>query len=127
MGAKVAAPARQVVAFVGDGAFLMNAQEFDTMVRHDLPIVAVISNNGGWTGGSNETPGRQLGHGQRYHDLVEALGGHGELVTRPEDIRPAIERAFASGLPSCVNVHVEEHARATTVPFGGTSTLMSRE
>ncbi len=127
MGAKAAAPARQVVAFVGDGSFLMNAQEFDTMVRHDLPIVAVISNNGGWTGGSNETPGRRLGFDQRYHDMVEALGGHGELVTRPEDIRPAIERAFASGKPACVNVHVEEHARATTVPFGGTSTLMSRD
>ncbi|HJM76207.1 MAG TPA: thiamine pyrophosphate-binding protein [Dehalococcoidia bacterium] len=127
LGAKAAAAARQVVAFVGDGSFLMNVQEFDTMVRHDLPVVAVISNNGGWTGGSNDTPGRTLGHGQRYHDVVEALGGHGELVTDPNEIRPAIERAFESGLPSCVNIHVEEHARATTVPFGGTSTLMSRD
>ena len=126
MGAKVAAPDRQVVAFVGDGSFLMNVQEFDTLVRHDLPIVAVISNNGGWTGGSNETPGRQLGRTQRYHDVVEALGGHGELVTKVDEIRPAIERAFASGKPSCVNVHVEEHARATTVAFGGYSTRMSR-
>ena len=126
MGAQVAAPGRQVVAFVGDGSFLMNVQEFDTMVRHELPVVAVISNNGGWTGGSNETPGRQLGFAQRYHDVVEALGGHGELVTRPEEIRPAIERAFESGKPSCVNVHVEEHARASTVPFGGYSTMMSR-
>ena len=127
MGAQVAAPERQVIAFVGDGSFFMNIQEFDTMVRHDLPVVAVISNNGGWTGGSNKTPGRTLGRSQRYHDVVEALGGHGELVTDPEEIRPAIERAFASGKPSCVNVHVEEHARATTVPFGGYSTMMSRE
>ena len=127
MGAQVAAPGRQVVAFVGDGSFLMNVQEFDTMVRHNLPVVAVISNNGGWTGGSNKTPGRTLGHGQRYHDVVEALGGHGELVTDPEGIRPAIERAFASGKPSCVNVHVEEHARATTVAFGGYSTAMARQ
>ena len=126
MGAQVAAPGRQVVAFVGDGSFLMNVQEFDTMVRHGLPIVAVISNNGGWTGGANTTPGRSLGFAQRYHDVVEALGGHGELVTRPGDIRPAIERAFASGKPACVNVHVEEHARATTVPFGGYSTMMAR-
>lgn len=126
LGAKVAAPERQVIAFVGDGSFFMNVQEFDTMVRHDLPIVAVISNNGGWTGGSNETPGRTLGRGQRYHDVVEALGGHGELVTEPDEIRPAIERAFASGKPSCINVHVDEHARATTVPFGGYSTMMSR-
>ncbi len=126
MGAKAAAPGRQVVAFVGDGSFLMNVQEFDTMVRHDLPIVAVISNNGGWTGGANTTPGRSLGFAQRYHDVVAALGGHGELVTRPDEIRPAIERAFASGKPACVNVHVEEHARATTVPFGGYSTMMAR-
>ena len=126
MGAKAAAPGRQVVAFVGDGSFLMNVQEFDTMVRHDLPIVAVISNNGGWTGGSNDTPGRPLGFAQRYPDGVAALGGHGELVTRPDEIRPAIERAFASGKPACVNVHVDEHARATTVPFGGYSTMMAR-
>ena len=126
MGAKAAAPGRQVVAFVGDGSFLMNVQEFDTMARHDLPIVAVISNNGGWTGGSNDTPGRPLGFAQRYHDVVAALGGHGELVTRPDEIRPAIERAFASGKPACVNVHVDEHARATTVPFGGYSTMMAR-
>ena len=110
MGAKVAAPDRQVVAFVGDGSFLMNVQEFDTMVRHDLPVVAVISNNGGWTGGENDVPGRSLGFAQRYHDVVEALGGHGALVTEPDEIRPAIERAFASGKPACVNVHVEEHA-----------------
>ena len=127
MGAQVAAPGRQVVAFVGDGSFLMNVQEFDTMVRHNLPVVAVISNNGGWTGGSNEVPGRRLGFQQRYHDVVEALGGHGELVTDPNEIRPAIERAFASGKPSCINVHAQEHARATTVPFGGYSTAMARQ
>ena len=127
MGAQVAAPGRQVVAFVGDGSFLMNVQEFDTMVRHNLPVVAVINNNGGWTGGSNETPGRSLGFEQRYHDVVEALGGHGALVTEPDDIRPAIERAFESGKPACVNVHVGEHIRASTVPFGGYSTMMQRE
>ena len=126
MGAQVAAPGRQVVAFVGDGSFLMNVQEFDTMVRHNLPIVAVINNNGGWTGGSNTTPGRSLGFGQRYHDVVEALGGYGELVTEPQEIRPAIERAFASGKPACVNVHAAEHERASTVRFGGYSTMMAR-
>ena len=127
MGAKAAAPGRQVIAFVGDGSFLMNVQEFDTMVRHDLPIVAVINQNGGWTGGPNSTPGRSLGFHQRYHDVVEALGGHGELVTEPQEIRPAIERALASGKPACVNVHADEHARASTVPFGGYSTMMQRE
>ncbi len=127
MGAQVAAPGRQVVAFIGDGSFLMNVQEFDTMVRHNLPIVAVINNNGGWTGGPNTTPGRSLGQTQRYHDVVEALGGYGELVTDPQEIRPAIERAIASGKPSCINVIADEHARASTVPFGGYSTMMQRE
>ena len=84
MGAQAASPRRQVVAFVGDGSFLMNVQEFDTMVRHNLPVVAVINNNGGWTGGSNETPGRSLGYGQRYHDVVEALGGYGRRQTRSD-------------------------------------------
>ncbi len=126
MGAQVAAPGRQVLAFVGDGSFLMNVQEFDTMVRHNLPIVAVISNNGGWTSGTNDTPGRTLGFSQNYHDVVVALGGHGELVTKPEDIRPAIERAFASGKPACVNVHVEEHADARSASFGGYSSMLSR-
>ena len=76
MGAQVAAPGRQVVAFVGDGSFLMNIQEFDTMVRHNLPVIAVVSNNGGWTGGENTTPGRSLGFDQQYHKVVEALGGY---------------------------------------------------
>ena len=94
------------------------------MVRHDLPIVAVISNNGGWTAFNDATPGRVLGHAQRYHEIVEALGGHGELVTRPQDIRPAIERAIESGKPACVNVHVEDHADAETFSFGGYSSML---
>ena len=126
MGAKAAAPERQVFAFVGDGSFLMNVQEFDTMVRHNLPIVAVISNNGGWTAGANTTPGRTLGRDQKYEDVVVALGGHGERVTKPEEIRPAIERAIASGKPACVNVLVEEHADTQTASFGGYSAVLSR-
>ena len=125
MGAKVAAPGRQVVAFVGDGSFLMNVQEFDTMVRHDLPVVVVINNNGGWTSSQNTTPGRTLGFSQGYQDIVVALGGHGELVTKPEEIRPAIERAIESGKPACVNVHVEEHADTQTFGFGGYSSMQN--
>ena len=126
MGAQVAAPGRQVVAFVGDGSFFMNIQEFDTMVRHNLPVIAVVSNNGGWTGGDNTTPGRSLGFNQQYHKVVEAIGGYGELITDPNDLPGALERAAESGKPACINVHVEEHARATTVAFGGYSTMMSR-
>ena len=69
---------------------------------------------------------RTLGFGQHYEKVVEALGGHGELVTKASEIRPAIERAAASGLPACVNVHVEQHADATTASFGGYSSMLSR-
>ena len=126
LGAKAAAPNRQVVGFVGDGSFLMNVQEIDTMVRHDLPATIVICNNGGWTAGTNETPGRTLGFKQRYEDLAVALGGHGEHVTKPEEIGPAIERAMASGKAAVVNVEVEEHAMPGQARYGGYSATLSR-
>ena len=126
LGAKAAAPERQVVAFVGDGSFLMNVQEIDTMVRHDLPATIVICNNGGWTASTNTTPGRVLGFDQNYQDLAVALGGHGELVTKPDEVGPAIERAMASGKPAVVNVHVEEHADPKSASFGGYSATLSR-
>jgi thiamine pyrophosphate-dependent acetolactate synthase large subunit-like protein len=114
MGAAVAAPDRQVVAFVGDGSFLMNVQELDTMARHSLPVVIVINNNGGWTPFSDTTPGRVLGKAQQYQDIAVALGGQGKLVTRPEDVDGAVqwglEAARTSSKPVVVNVHVEEHA-----------------
>lgn len=126
LGAQVAAPGRQVLALVGDGSFLMNVQEFDTMVRHNLPVVCVVNNNGGWTGMPNTVAGRRLGFGQQYEKVVEALGGYGQFVQKPDEIRPAIERAFASGKPSVVHVHVEEHATATTASYGGYSSMQVR-
>ena len=113
MAAKLARPDKQVLLLSGDGSFGLNAMEFDTMVRHNLPIVSVVSNDGGWgmivrlqqSKGSDRVVGTQLGF-VRYDKMVEALGGYGEAVERPEDIRPALERAFASGLPACVNVRV---------------------
>ena len=126
LGAKAAAPERQVIGFVGDGSFLMNAQEIDTMARHDLPATIVICNNAGWTAGSNDTPGRPLGYGQRYEDIAVALGGHGEHVTKPDEIGPAIERAMASGKAAVVNVEVEQHAMPGQARFGGYSATLSR-
>lgn len=113
IGAKLAKPEVQVLALTGDGALGMNAMDFDTAVRHDLPIVVVVSNNEGWTARSEELrkPGRELGY-TRFDRLAEALGGHGENVTEPKDIRPALERAFASGWPAIVNVHTDPTARA---------------
>ncbi|WIG60560.1 MAG: acetolactate synthase [Ktedonobacterales bacterium] len=111
IAAKLARPDKQVAILFGDGAFGLNGMEFETMVRHNLPIVGVIGNDGQWAQIKHPQKA-MLGHstaadltpGIRYDRMVEALGGYGELVTRPEEIRPAIERAFASGRPACVNV-----------------------
>jgi len=111
MAARLARPDRQVILLSGDGAFGFSAMEFDTMVRHRIPVVCVVGNNGIWALEKHPmqsmlgvSVAADLGPGTRYDRVVEALGGHGELVERPEGIRPALERAFKSGLPACVNV-----------------------
>jgi thiamine pyrophosphate-dependent acetolactate synthase large subunit-like protein len=114
VGAQAAAPDKQVVVLSGDGAFGWNGMEMDTAIRHKLNIVVVVSNNAGFT--SRKTGGnvgRELGY-QRYDKMVEALGGYGEFVEKPNDIRPAIERAMKSGKPSLVNVCTDPEAQATT-------------
>lgn len=120
LGAKAACPDKQVVVLHGDGSFGMNAMELDTLVRHDLPVLTVISLNGGWTGDPNkERPGRDLGY-TRFDKLAEALGCHGEYVEDPDAIRPALERAQAAvdaGRPALVNVVTDWRARASTVAF----------
>ncbi len=111
IAAKLARPDKQVAVLFGDGAFGLNGMEFETMARHNLPIVGVIGNDGQWAQIKHPQKA-MLGHstaadlapGTRYDKMVEALGGYGELVTEPDQIRPAIERAFASGKPACVNV-----------------------
>ena len=111
VAARIAHPDRQVVMFMGDGAFGFAGMDFDSMVRHKLPVVAVIGNNGIW--GLEKHPmqaiygydvAADLQHGCRYDKVVEALGGGGELVERPDDIGPALDRAFAAGVPYVVNV-----------------------
>ena len=111
MAAKLARPDSQVILLSGDGAFGFSAMEFDTMVRHRIPVVCVVGNNGIWALEKHPmqnmlgaSVAADLGRKTRYDKLVEALGGHGELVERPQDIRPALDRAFRSGLPACVNV-----------------------
>ena len=114
MAAKIAKPDKQVLLLSGDGSFGMNVMEFDTMVRHKLPIVAVINNDSGWgmivhlqeAKGLDRVVGTELDF-VRFDKVVEALGGYGELVEKPEDIRPALERAFASGKPACINVRCD--------------------
>ena len=111
MAAKLAHPDRQVVLLSGDGAFGFSAMEFDTMVRHNIPVVCVVGNNGIWALEKHPmlsmlgvSIAADLGNRTRYDKVVEALGGYGEMVDRPEEIRAALERAFNSGLPACVNV-----------------------
>ena len=126
VGAKVAKPDKQVLVLHGDGSFGINAMDIDTAVRHNIPVVCVISNNGGWTADAPWSrplpkPGRNLGF-TRYDRLAMDLGAHGELVEKPHDIRPALERAFASGKPAVVNVITDHKARAQTVRFSAYST-----
>jgi acetolactate synthase-1/2/3 large subunit len=117
VGAKAAKPDKPVLVLHGDGSFGMNSMEMDTAVRHNIPIVTVISLNGGWTADPDGTKiGRQLGY-QRYEKLMDAFGGHGEYVEKPAEIRPALERAFASGKAAIVNVKTDFRARATTLQF----------
>jgi len=117
MAAKLARPDRQVVLLSGDGAFGFSAMEFDTMVRHRIPVVCVVGNNGIWALEKHPMQSMlgtsiaaDLAPNTRYDKVVEALGGYGELVERPGDIRPALERAFKSGLPACINVMCDPQA-----------------
>ena len=112
IGAKVACPERPVLVVSGDGSFGFNAMEFDTAVRNKIPFVTVIANDQAW-GMCKHFQELKYGKGQyiatllgatRYDKVVEALGGYGELVTEPGEILPALERAFQSGLPACLNV-----------------------
>ena len=109
--ARIAHPDRQVVVMLGDGAAGFSLMDVDTLVRHDLPVVMVMGNNGIW--GLEKHPmqalygydvAADLQPGLRYDDVVTALGGAGEVVERPDDIGPALDRAFASGVPYLVNV-----------------------
>ena len=125
LGAKLAKPDKQVICVHGDGSFGLNAMELDTAVRHKLPVLVVISLNGGWTADPNrDKPGRDLGY-TRYEKMAEALGCYGEYVDKAEDIRPALERAqkrVDDGMVAVVNVRTDYRARATTMQFAQYST-----
>jgi acetolactate synthase I/II/III large subunit len=111
LAAKLARPDRQVVLLLGDGAFGFAGMEFDTLARHGADVVAVMGNNGIW--GLEKHPmeflygysvAAELRADTRYEQVVQTLGGHGELVERPEQLRGALERAFAARKPALVNV-----------------------
>jgi acetolactate synthase-1/2/3 large subunit len=124
IAARLARPSSQVVLLLGDGAAGFSLMDADTLVRHGLPVVIVCGNNGAW--GLEKHPMRALyGYdvaadlqpGCRYDEVVRALGGAGELVTEPGQIGPALQRAFASGVPYLVNVVTDPeiaYPRSTT-------------
>jgi len=111
LAAKLARPERQVCLLLGDGAFGFAGMEFDTLVRHGVPVVGVMGNNGIWALEKHPmeflygySVAADLQPGLRYDEIVATLGGHGELVSSPDELRPALDRAFASGKPALVNV-----------------------
>ncbi|TDC56041.1 acetolactate synthase [Actinomadura sp. KC345] len=124
IAARLARPAAQVVLLLGDGAAGLSLMDVDSLVRHRLPVVMIVGNNGSW--GLEKHPMRML-YGYdvaadlqphcRYDEVVRALGGAGELVTRPDGIGPALRRALGSGVPYLVNVATDpdvSYPRTTT-------------
>jgi|TARA_B100000315_G_scaffold49280_1_gene43864 acetolactate synthase-1/2/3 large subunit len=112
LAAQLAKPDKRVLIIYGDGSFGLNGFEYDTAVRFELPIVGIVGVDGLWgqmarpqamTYGANRIIATKLNF-TRYDKIVEAIGGHGEFCERPEEIGPALERAFASGKPALVNV-----------------------
>ncbi len=129
MGAAIAArlqrPSAQVVLLYGDGAAGFSLIDVDTLVRHRLPVVMVVGNNSAW--GLEKGPmqmlygydvAADLAPTARYDEVVKALGGAGELVTDPRQIGPALDRAFASGVPYLVNVVTDVNAAYPRTTFG---------
>jgi acetolactate synthase-1/2/3 large subunit len=129
IAAKVAHPERPVVCVIGDGSVGLNFAEFDTMVRHELPILTVVNNDQLW-GMSAHGQDLIYGEGRRVvtelaatrYDLAAAgFGCHAEVVVDPADLPGALERALASGLPACVNVMTDGSviAPVTRMMVGG--------
>lgn len=121
IAAKTVFPEKLVGIVFGDGGFGFNGMEYDTMVRLGLPVVGVVGNDGVW---SNIKTFHRMMYPERvvaadlgvrpYHEMVRGLGGHGEFVTDPAEILPALRRAANSGLPALVNVHIAETMRMSS-------------
>jgi acetolactate synthase-1/2/3 large subunit len=125
IAARLSRPSAQVVLLYGDGAAGMSLMDVDTLVRHHLPVVMICGNNSAW--GLEKGPmqmlygydvAADLAPQTRYDEVVRALGGGGETVTDPRQIGPAIDRAFASGVPYLVNVITDVDAAYPRATFG---------
>jgi acetolactate synthase-1/2/3 large subunit len=111
IAARLAHPDRQIVLLLGDGALGFSGMELESLVRHKLPVVCIVGNNGIW--GLEKHPMRglygydvaaELRPGIRYDQMMESFGGRGELVEDPDEIGSALKRAFDSGEPTLINV-----------------------
>jgi len=115
-------PGKKVLIISGDGSFGLNGFEFDTAVRFNLPIVAVVGNDAGWgqiRGPQIQMVGKERAIATslaptRYDEVVKALGGYGEHITRPDEFAPALARAFTVGKPACINVDLDPLGMAKT-------------
>jgi acetolactate synthase-1/2/3 large subunit len=114
MAAKLARPDANVVLVYGDGSFGFHAAEFEAMARQNIPVISVIGNDAAWTQirrgqvdlyGPERAPATSLDY-TRYDKVVEALGGFGAYVETTAELGPALDAAFASKKPSCVNVKI---------------------
>jgi acetolactate synthase-1/2/3 large subunit len=116
LAAQLAHPDKKVLIIYGDGSFGLNGFEYDTAIRHNLPIVGIVGNDAAWGQmmrpqaaiyGADRLVATELEY-TRYDKIVEAMGGHGEYCEKPEEIGPALERAFASGKAACINVKIRK-------------------
>jgi acetolactate synthase-1/2/3 large subunit len=111
IAAALARPERQVVLLLGDGAFGFAGMEFDTMARHEIPVVAIVGNNGIWALEKHPmealygySVAAELRPETRYDLVAAALGCEGALVREPGELRPALEHALGARRPTVVNV-----------------------
>jgi acetolactate synthase-1/2/3 large subunit len=125
LAAKAIEPNTRVGIVYGDGSFGFNGMEYDSLIRHGLPVVGVVGNDGAWNNikaiHRMLYPERMVASDlgiRRYDLMVEGLGGYGEFVEDATQLRPALERAHDSGVPALVNVHIAEQLRISSA-YGG--------
>jgi acetolactate synthase-1/2/3 large subunit len=133
IAAAAARPDEPCLVYTGDGAFGLCAIEFETAVRHRLPVVVVVANNGGWGDvrheqrafyGEEADQGAILSSDVRYDKLAEALGGRGERVEKPEELAPALKRAIDAGEPTIVDCLTDPDVESELIRGLGTLDVM---
>jgi acetolactate synthase-1/2/3 large subunit len=128
IGARLCRPSPQIAVIFGDGSFGFNAFEFDSAVRQKLPFVGIVGNDGAWgemrtfhedVFGTSDLQGQYLSQQTKYASVATALGGHGERIDRASHIKPALKRAFESGIPAVVDVILDPNYRYKNASVSG--------